>query len=61
MKVLLHVLVSAFAFELAVPKEHIIRGKSDIVQKPIVIIEKEKGYQMPLHVTPVVRSAPREF
>lgn len=54
MKVLLHVLLSAFAFELAVPKEHIIR-KTTIVQRPLVSTEIEKGNQMPLFVTPVER------
>ena len=54
MKVLLHVLLSAFAFELAVSKEHIIR-KTSIVQRPFVSIEEEKGNQMPLLVTPIER------
>jgi len=49
MKALLFTLVRAFEFELAVPKEEIIR-KSMIVQRPLVASEKEKGNQMPLRL-----------
>lgn len=52
-KVLLHVLVSSFSFQLAVAKEDIVKGNGEIVMKPLVASEKGNGHQMPLLVTPV--------
>ncbi|KAJ6592843.1 cytochrome P450 [Mycena capillaripes] len=54
-KALLFTLVRAFEFELAVPREDIGNKQTAIVQRPIVLSEKEKGNQMPLLVRPVVR------
>ncbi|CAL1709423.1 unnamed protein product [Somion occarium] len=49
MKAILFALVRAFEFELAVKPEDLIK-KSGIVQRPVIISEKEKGNQMPLLV-----------
>ncbi|KAE9404971.1 cytochrome P450 [Gymnopus androsaceus JB14] len=49
MKALLFVLIRGFEFELAVPREEIIK-KSAIVQRPRVKSEPEKGSQLPLLV-----------
>ncbi|KAJ6517282.1 cytochrome P450 [Mycena vitilis] len=54
-KALLFTLVRAFEFELAVPAADIGVKSTQIVQRPIVLSEKEKGNQMPLFVRPVVR------
>jgi len=54
-KALLFTLIRAFEFELAVPIEDIGKKSTAIVQRPIVLSEKEKGNQMPLLVRPVVR------
>ncbi|KAJ7679608.1 cytochrome P450 [Mycena rosella] len=54
-KALLFTLVRGFEFELAVPIEDIGNKATPIVQRPIVLSEKEKGNQMPLLVRPVVR------
>ena len=49
MKVLLFTLIRAFEFEPAVKQEDI--GKvTTIVQRPIVLSEKDSGSQMPLLV-----------
>jgi hypothetical protein len=53
MKAILFSLVRAFEFELAVPRED-ISTKMAIVQRPVVVSEKEKGFQMPLLVKPYV-------
>lgn len=58
MKILIHVLISAFAFELAVPKEN-IKAKTSLVQRPVVTTEPDKGNQMPLIVTPVEQAEHR--
>ncbi|KDQ54060.1 hypothetical protein JAAARDRAFT_160998 [Jaapia argillacea MUCL 33604] len=50
-KAILFTLLRSFEFELAVPKEDIIK-KTSIVQRPIVTSEKEKKNQMPLFVRP---------
>ncbi|OCH90175.1 cytochrome P450 [Obba rivulosa] len=47
MKALLFMLVRSFEFELAVPYEDITR-KQQVVQRPLVKSEMEKGSQMPL-------------
>ncbi|KAI0717342.1 cytochrome P450 [Fomitopsis betulina] len=47
MKALLYVLIRAFEFELAVPKEEIVRQRA-VVQRPIVRSEMEKGSQLPM-------------
>lgn len=52
MKALLFTLVRAFEFELAVPAADIGK-RSVIVQRPLVLSEKEKGSQMPLVLKPV--------
>ncbi|KAF7353977.1 hypothetical protein MVEN_01084200 [Mycena venus] len=54
-KAILFTLIRAFEFELAVPIEDIGKKATPIVQRPIVLSEKEKGNQMPLLVRPVVR------
>jgi hypothetical protein len=53
MKIIIHALVSAFEFKLAVEPSDIAR-KTRIVQRPLVVSEKAKGNQLPLLVTPVV-------
>jgi hypothetical protein len=50
-KALLFTLVRAFEFELAVPASSITK-KQGIVQRPMVITEKEDGNQMPLLMRP---------
>jgi hypothetical protein len=50
-KALLFTLVRAFEFELAVPASSIAK-KQGIVQRPMVITEKEDGNQMPLLMRP---------
>lgn len=47
MKALLYVLIRTFEFELAVPKEEIVRQRA-AVQRPIVRSEMEKGSQLPM-------------
>ncbi|KAJ7767044.1 cytochrome P450 [Mycena maculata] len=54
-KALLFTLIRAFEFELAVPIEDVGNKATDIVQRPIVKSEPEKGNQMPLLVRPVGR------
>lgn len=49
MKALLFALVRAFEFELAVSPEDLIK-KTEVVQRPLVRSELEKGTQMPLIV-----------
>ncbi|KAE9397676.1 cytochrome P450 [Gymnopus androsaceus JB14] len=55
MKALLFVLVRAFEFDLAVPKEDII-SKTSIVQRPHLKSEPEKGSQLPLYIKPYIPS-----
>lgn len=45
-------LIRAFEFELAVPAKDIIKKKTSIVQRPIVVSDPEGGNQMPLLVKP---------
>ena len=52
MKALLYVLIHRLEFELAVPKEEIIRQRA-AVQRPIVRSEMEKGSQLPMLITEV--------
>jgi len=54
MKALLFTLVRAFEFELAVPAKDIAR-RTAIVQKPVVLSDKEGGNQMPLLIKPYTR------
>jgi hypothetical protein len=54
MKVLLFTLVRAFEFELAVPAKDIIK-KSTIVQRPVLVTDREGGNQLPLLVKPYQR------
>ena len=49
MKALLFVLVRAFEYELAVPKED-LGTKTTIVQRPFVKSDVQKGSQLPLLV-----------
>ena len=49
MKAILFTLIRAFDFELAVPKEDIVR-KRGLVTRPLVLSEPEAGDQMPLIV-----------
>lgn len=49
MKAILFTLVRAFDFELAVPKEDIVK-KRGLVIRPLVLSEPEAGNQMPLIV-----------
>ncbi|KAJ7640464.1 cytochrome P450 [Mycena polygramma] len=55
MKALLFTLVRAFEFELAVPASD-IEKKAAVVQRPIVRSERAAGNQMPLIITPHIRS-----
>ncbi|KAF7373489.1 hypothetical protein MSAN_00558800 [Mycena sanguinolenta] len=55
MKALLFTLLRAFEFELAVPIEEMSRKGTAIVQRPIVITDREAGNQLPLLVKPVAR------
>ncbi|KAJ7458543.1 cytochrome P450 [Mycena latifolia] len=54
-KALLFSLIRALEVELAVPSADVGRKNSEIVTRPIVRSEPEKGYQLPLLVRPVVR------
>ncbi|KAJ7500518.1 cytochrome P450 [Mycena galericulata] len=54
-KALLFTLVRAFEFELAVPVEDVGKRSTFIVQRPVVLSEREAGNQMPLLLRPVVR------
>ena len=49
-KALVFTLIRAFEFDLAVPAEDILK-KSNIVTRPIVKGEPEKGNQLPLLVS----------
>lgn len=49
MKVLLFTLIRAFDFELAVPKEDIVK-KRGLLLRPVVLSEPEVGNQLPLFV-----------
>lgn len=49
MKALLFTLIKAFHFELAVPRDDIVR-KLSIVQRPAVKSQPEAGSQLPLLV-----------
>jgi hypothetical protein len=48
-KIILHALVSAFSFELAVPQAE-IGARSKVVTRPIVKSEAGHGPQMPLFI-----------
>ena len=48
---LLFTLLRAFEFELAVPVADISK-RTAIVQRPIILSEKDKGNQMPLLIRP---------
>jgi hypothetical protein len=48
-KIILHALVSAFGFELAVPKEE-IAGRGGMVARPVLKSKLEEGGQLPLIV-----------
>jgi hypothetical protein len=48
-KIILHVLVSAFSFELAVPQAE-IGARSKVVTRPVVKSELGRGPQMPLFI-----------
>ncbi|KAJ7500556.1 cytochrome P450 [Mycena galericulata] len=54
-KALLFTLIRAFEFELAVPVEYIGKKSTFLVQRPMVLSEREAGNQMPLLLRPVVR------
>ncbi|KAJ7616656.1 cytochrome P450 [Roridomyces roridus] len=54
-KAVLFTLIRAFEFELGVPKEDIGVKSTPIVQRPVVLSEREKGNQMPLLVRPVMK------
>lgn len=49
MKAILFTLIRTFDFELAVPKEDIVK-KRGLVLRPLVVSEPEAGNQMPLIV-----------
>ena len=51
MKALLFTLVRSFEYELAVPREDILK-RSRVVQRPMLRSEMDKGTQMPLLVKP---------
>jgi hypothetical protein len=55
MKALLYALVKSYEFELAIPKEKIVINHVQLVTRPLVVDELEKGNQMPLVVKPVQR------
>lgn len=55
-KILLHILMSSFVFRPAVAREDVARRLNAIVMKPIVKSEKDKGTQLPLLITPVIRA-----
>ena len=56
MKALLFMLVRAFEFELAVPKED-IQSKTGLVQRPQLRSAPEQGSQMPLLVRKYTRAS----
>jgi hypothetical protein len=51
-KILLHTLITTLSFELARPREDYM-GVGDVVQRPMIRSELDKGLQLPL----VVRQA----
>lgn len=53
-KVIVFTLLRAFEFDLAVPSSDIIK-KANIVTRPIVKSERERGNQMPMLVRPYRR------
>lgn len=55
-KILLHALITKFAFDLAVPVEDIVK-KSAAVTRPMVKGELEKGAQMPMMVSVVAEDS----
>lgn len=55
MKALIFTLIRAFEFEFAVPVEDIGK-KSSIVQRPFLRSDPKAGNQLPLRITPYVRS-----
>ncbi|KAJ6488895.1 cytochrome P450 [Mycena sanguinolenta] len=55
MKAIIFTLIRAFEFELAVPIEEMSQKGNAIVQRPIVITDREAGNQLPLLVKPVAR------
>jgi hypothetical protein len=52
-KIILHALLSELRFALAVPASDIGRKSTNIVVKPVVKAELEKGYQLPVIVSRV--------
>lgn len=50
-KALIFVLLRAFRFELAVPRDDLIT-RSTVVRRPLVRSEPDKGIQMPMFITP---------
>lgn len=49
MKSLLYTLVRTFEFQLAVPAEEVC-GSQTAVQRPMLVNEPEKGFQLPMLV-----------
>lgn len=55
LKAILFTLIRAFEFELAVPAEDIV-AKTESLQRPSLLSEPEKRYQLPLLVKPYATS-----
>lgn len=56
MKALLFALIPAFEFQYAVPPEDVLCNFAQLVTRPTVVSEPEKGNQMPLLLRPVIES-----